>query len=397
MAYSNPNYEHLKGAYLFAEVAKRSTQYKQAHPDRRVISLGIGDVTLPLAPAVVDAMHKAVDDMARKESLYGYGPYEGYDFLLEQIVEHDYKARGVTLDKSEIFVSDGAKSDTGNIGDIFCTRNSVLIADPAYPVYIDTNVMSGRSVTLLPCTEENGFVPVPPKESYGLVYLCSPNNPTGAVMNKEQLAAWVSYAKQHGAVLLFDGAYEAFIRDPALPRSIYEVEGAKEVAIEFRSYSKTAGFTGVRCGYTVIPKELTLTGEGGPMNANRLWLRRQSTKYNGTSYITQRGAKAVYDAEGSRQVKANIDFYLENAAIIKKGLDDRGIHCIGGANSPYIWLKCPDGLSSWDFFDRLLDECNVIGTPGEGFGECGKGWFRLTGFGSREDTLEAVSRLNRLK
>ncbi len=397
MAYSNPNYEQLKGAYLFAEVARRSREYKEAHPDKRVISLGIGDITLPLAPAVVDAMHKAVDDMAKKETLYGYGPYEGYDFLLAKIVEHDYRARGVEIDKSEIFVNDGAKSDTGNIGDILCTQNTVLIADPAYPVYIDTNVMSGRSVTLLPCTEKTGFIPVPPKEGYDLVYLCSPNNPTGSVMNKEQLAAWVRYAKQHGSVLLFDGAYESFIKDPELPRSIYEVEGAKEVAIEFRSFSKTAGFTGVRCGYTVVPKALKLKGLGGEMSANELWYRRQSTKFNGTSYITQRGAEAVYSAEGKRQVMQNIDFYLENVAIIKKALDALGIECIGGANSPYIWLKCPSGLSSWEFFDKLLHECNVIGTPGEGFGECGKGWFRLTGFGSREDTVTAVERLTALK
>ncbi len=397
MAYSNPNYEQLKGAYLFAEVARRSREYKEANPDKRVISLGIGDITLPLAPAVVEAMHKAVDDMAKKETLYGYGPYEGYDFLLDQIVEHDYKARGVSIEKSEIFVNDGAKSDTGNIGDILCAQNTVLIADPAYPVYIDTNVMSGRSVTLLPCTEETGFVPVPPEEGYDIVYLCSPNNPTGAVMNKEQIAAWVQYAKKHNAVLLFDGAYESFIKDPALPRSIYEVEGAKEVAIEFRSYSKTAGFTGIRCGYTVVPKALKLKGQGGEMNANELWFRRQSTKFNGTSYITQRGAEAVYSAQGRPQIEKNIDFYLENVAIIKKGLDDLGIACIGGKNSPYIWLRCPGGLSSWEFFDKLLFECNVIGTPGEGFGECGKGWFRLTGFGSREDTVEAVNRLNALK
>ncbi len=397
MAFSNEYYEDLKGAYLFAEVSRRSKKYISEHPDKKVISLGIGDITLPLAPAVIEAMHKAVDDMSKKETLYGYGPYEGYGFLVDRIWEHDYKARGIDIDKDEIFISDGAKSDSGNIGDILSQRNTVLIADPAYPVYIDTNVMSGRSVTLLPCTEENGFVPVPPEKGYDIVYLCSPNNPTGAVMNKQQLAAWVAYAKKHGSILLFDGAYEVFVKDESLPHSIYEVEGAKEVAIELRSFSKTAGFTGVRCGYTIAPKALKLTGRDGEFSARELWYRRQSTKFNGTSYITQRGAEAVYTPEGRAQITKNVDFYLENVQIIKKGLDEAGIRCIGGANSPYVWLKCPNGLSSWEFFDKLLEEYNVVGTPGEGFGECGKGWFRLTGFGGRENTIEAVERIRSFK
>ncbi len=397
MAYSNRHYEELKGAYLFAEVARRSGEYKKLNPDKKVISLGIGDVTLPLVPAVIEAMHKATDDMAKKETFYGYGPYEGYKFLLDKIAEQDFKARGVDISPDEIFVSDGAKSDSGNIGDIFGEDNTVLIADPAYPVYIDTNVMAGRKVVLQPSKEENGFVPQPPDFASDIIYLCSPNNPTGAVMNKEQLAAWVAYAKMHGAVILFDAAYEAFIQDETLPHSIYEVEGAKEVAIEFRSFSKTAGFTGIRCGYAVIPKALKLQGKSGAVSAHELWFRRQSTKFNGTSYITQRGAEAIYTPEGRAQIMQSIAFYLENVAIIKKGLDACGIEYLPGLSSPYIWLKCPDGLSSWDFFDKLLSVCNVVGTPGEGFGECGKGWFRLTGFGDRESTIEAVERFKLLK
>lgn len=357
MAYMNENYNELKGAYLFSEIAKRVAAYKNEHPEKDIIRLGIGDVTLPLVPAVVDAMGKATKEMGVKETFRGYGPEQGYSFLKDAILEKDFTARNVEIASDEIFVSDGAKSDTGNIGDIFGTDNLVLIADPAYPVYIDTNVMAGRKIKLLPCTEETGFIPVPPDYAADIIYLCSPNNPTGTVMNKAELKAWVDYAKKHDAVILFDAAYESFIRDDSLPHTIYEIEGAKEVAIEFRSFSKTAGFTGVRCGYTVVPKALMLKTKGGEkVSANSLWNRRHTTKFNGAPYVTQRGAEAVYSEEGQKQVKANIDFYLENAKIIKKGLTDLGYTALGGDNSPYIWLKCRavfrHGISSTSFLPK---------------------------------------------
>ena len=388
----NRHYGELKDSYLFSTIAHKVAAYSAAHPDKNIIRLGIGDVTLPLCPAVVEAMQAAVAEMGTKETFRGYGPEQGYDFLAEAVAGY-YGERGIRLDRSEIFISDGAKSDLGNILDLFDQDNTVLIPDPVYPVYVDTNLMAGRTIRYMDANAENGFLPLPDEAvKADIVYLCSPNNPTGAVYSREQLQRWVDYAQDCGAVILFDAAYEAFVQDPALPRSIFELEGAKGCAIEFCSFSKTAGFTGTRCGYTVVPQELKRDG----MSLNAMWLRRQTTKFNGVPYIVQRGAAAVFTPEGQRQIKENIAYYRENARIIAGALRERGVWFTGGENSPYIWLKCPDGLGSWDYFDRLLTEANVVGTPGEGFGKNGEGFFRLTAFGDRANTEEAVRRLARL-
>ena len=388
----NRHYQDLTENYLFSEIARRVAVFKEANPAARVISMGIGDVTLPLCPAVTDAMGKAVAEMGDPATFQGYPPAVGYDFLKSAIARY-YAERGIPVTERDVFVSDGAKSDTGNITDLFDNDNVVLIPDPVYPVYLDSNVMLGRTVRLIDATEENGYLPLPDERTEGdIIYLCSPNNPTGAVYTREGLKAWVDFALKNGSVILFDAAYEAFVRDPALPRSIYEIEGARACAIEFCSFSKTAGFTGTRCGYTIVPAEL----EAGGMNLSRMWLRRQSTKYNGTAYIVQRGAAAVFSPEGHAQTRANLRYYLDNARLIMAFLDKKGIPYTGGECSPYIWLKCPDGCTSWEFFDRLLNTAAVVGTPGSGFGRNGEGRFRLTSFGSREGTLEALDRLDAL-
>ncbi len=388
----NLNFNDIGESYLFAEVANRVAAYSKAHPDKKVLKLGIGDVTLPLAPAVISALHSAVDDMSKSETFKGYGPYEGYGFLRESIQNY-YRENGVSVALSEIFVSDGAKSDLGNILDIFSKENVVLVPDPVYPVYVDTNVMAGRKVIYADATEQNGFLPMPDyKINCDVIYICSPNNPTGAAYTRSQLKEWVDYANKKGAVILFDAAYECFITDNSLARSIFEIEGAKTCAIEFCSFSKIAGFTGTRCGYTVIPHALEKDG----MNANKLWLRRQSTKFNGVPYIVQKGAAAVFTKEGMSQIKANLDYYRQNAKLIADCMDELGIWYTGGKNSPYIWLKCPYGLKSWEFFDKLLNEVQVVGTPGAGFGNNGEGYFRLTAFGSKEVTAQAVERIKKL-
>jgi LL-diaminopimelate aminotransferase len=406
LATVNQNYLKLKSSYLFSEIARRVREFQAAHPDAAVIRLGIGDVTRPLPPAVIQAMHAAVDDLARPETFHGYGPEPGYDFLREQIAEHDYRARGVEIAVDEIFVSDGAKSDTANIQEIFAPESVVALTDPVYPVYVDSNVMAGRGgepteggydrFVYLPCTRENGFTPELPDRPVDLVYLCYPNNPTGAVITKEELRKWVDFARERGAVLLYDAAYEAYVRDPEIPRSIYEVEGAREVAIEFRSFSKTAGFTGTRCAFTVVPKEAAARdASGAPVSLNALWLRRQSTKFNGAPYVVQKGAAAVYTPEGREQVRALVDYYMENARIIREGLEALGLEVYGGRNAPYIWLRTPEGLGSWGLFDRLLNEAHVVGTPGSGFGPSGEGYFRLSAFGNRENVEEAVARIRK--
>lgn len=391
----NEHFLQLKDSYLFATVGRKTAAYKAAHPEKDVIRLSIGDVTLPIAPIVIDAMHRAVDDMAHKETFKGYGPDQycyAYDILLES-VKGSYARKGVSLDLSEIFISDGAKSDCGNILDIFSTDNTVLVPDPVYPVYVDTNIMAGRNIIFADATEQNGFLPMPDKtKKADIIYICSPNNPTGAAYTREQLKAWVDYANKLGAVILYDAAYEHFVSDPSLARSIYEVEGAKECAIELCSYSKTAGFTGVRCGYTVVPKALVR----GNASLNKLWARRQSTKFNGVSYITQMGAAAVFTEEGERQIKKNLDYYRANAQEISACLDSLGIWYTGGKNSPYLWMKCPNGMDSWAFFDYLLENANVVGTPGSGFGKNGEGFFRLTAFGTAENTKTACARLKAL-
>lgn len=406
----NENFLELQESYLFATIAKKVAEYSKENPDKKIIKLGIGDVTRPIPDAVLEAMHKAVDEQAHTETFRGYGPEQGYDFLREKIKEYDYKTRGVDIDISEIFVSDGAKCDCGNIVDIFAKDNKVAITDPVYPVYLDTNVMAGRSgkydkesgkyknIVYIPATSENNFVPQLPKEKVDMIYLCYPNNPTGTTLTKAQLAEWVKYAKENKAIILFDAAYEAFISDEDVPHTIYEIEGAKEVAIEFRSYSKTAGFTGIRCAYIIIPKELKgYTESGEEVELNKLWNRRHCTKFNGVSYVTQRAAEAIYTDEGKRQVRENINYYKENAKIIKQGLEEVGYTVYGGTNSPYVWLKLPDGMKSWDFFDKLLSEANVVGTPGVGFGPSGEGYFRLTGFGTKENTKEAIERIKNMK
>ncbi|MDO4959395.1 MAG: LL-diaminopimelate aminotransferase [Prevotellaceae bacterium] len=404
MALINEHYLKLSNNYLFADIAKKVNAYKATHPKARVISLGIGDVTRPLVPAVIEAMHKAVDEMATKATFRGYGPERGYDFLREAIIKNDFLPRGIHLDPSEIFVNDGAKSDTGNIGDIVRWDNSIGMTDPIYPVYIDSNVMCGRAgvfengswsnVNYMPCTSENGFVPQIPDHRVDMIYLCYPNNPTGTVLHKEELRKWVNYALRNDTLILFDAAYEAYIQDEDIPHSIYEIKGARKVAIEFRSYSKTAGFTGVRCGYTVIPKELSATTlDGTRIELNHLWDRRQSTKFNGTSYISQRAAEAIYSPEGKQQIKEVIDYYMTNAAIMHRALTNMGLEVFGGKNAPYLWVKTPNGIESWKFFEQLLYGASIVCTPGVGFGPSGEGYIRLTAFGEREDCEEAMRRM----
>ena len=388
----NANYLNLNESYLFSTIAKKVNAYTQAHPEKKVLRMGIGDVTLPLAPAVVSAMQKAAGEMGEKETFRGYGPEQGYPFLKEAIRGY-YASRGISLEEDEIFVSDGAKSDVGNILDIFDTDNTVLVPDPVYPVYVDTNVMAGRRIVFADAAAENGFLPMPDENTDAdIIYICSPNNPTGAAYSAAQLAEWVAYARKKGAVILYDAAYEAFVSEKGLARSIFEVEGAKECAIEFCSLSKTAGFTGTRCGYTVVPRALVRGGT----SLNKLWLRRQTTKFNGVSYIVQRGAEAVFTAEGMAQVQKNLEVYRRNAAVISECLDSLGIPYTGGKNSPYIWMKCPGFSDSWKFFDYLLEMANVVGTPGSGFGKNGEGYFRLTAFASEEATKEAAERLKLL-
>lgn len=408
MFHINDNFTLLAESYLFSEVAKRINAYKEAHPEVDIIRMGIGDVTRPLCKAAIEAMHKAVDDQADSSTFHGYGPEQGYAFLREAIVEHDYRARGIDMDADEIFVSDGAKSDTGNIGDILARGNRVAVTDPVYPVYVDTNVMGGRAGVLdtdgcwsniiyLPVTAENGFVPALPSEVPDMIYLCYPNNPTGTTLTREQLKVWVDYARAHHSLILFDSAYETFIRQDDVPHSIYEIEGAKEVAIEFRSFSKTAGFTGVRCGYTVVPKALKGADSKGEMvSLNHLWNRRQCTKFNGASYISQRAAAAVYTPEGKQQTRETVDYYLRNAEVLRQGLLDAGFEVFGGTNAPYVWIKTPDETTSWEFFDILLDRCHVAGTPGSGFGPSGEGYIRLTAFNTYENTVEAIDRIKKV-
>lgn len=404
----NDNFCKLPAAYLFSEVARRIDAYRKAHPEADIIRMGIGDVTCPICQAAVDAMHRAADDQLSEFTFHGYGPEQGYSFLREKISEYDYKSRGVNIGIDEIFISDGAKSDTGNIGDILSVDCKIAVTDPVYPVYVDTNVMSGRAgdlcggrwdhIEYLPCTAENDFIPALPVGNPDVIYLCYPNNPTGTTLNHEQLAKWVEYALAHNALIMFDSAYEAYITEDDVPHSIYEIPGAEKVSIEFRSYSKTAGFTGLRCGYTVVPKALKgVDSEGNEVSLNALWNRRQCTKFNGASYVVQRAAEALYSPKGQRQVKGTIGYYMRNAKVLRDGLAEAGLDVYGGVNAPYIWIKTPGGMSSWDFFDLLLSECNVAGTPGSGFGPSGEGYFRLTAFGRYENTVEAVERLKKLK
>ena len=387
----NENYLALKESYLFSDIAKKVAAFTAAHPEASIIRLGIGDVTLPLVPAVVEALESASREMGVKETFRGYGPEQGYGFLKDAIKDY-YAAKGVSLESDEIFISDGAKSDLGNILDIFSTDNTVLVPDPVYPVYVDTNIMAGRKIVYASANEQNDFLPMPDTSVHAeIIYICSPNNPTGAVYTKEQLEKWVAYALEQKAVILFDSAYESFVRDDSLPTSIYAVEGAKKCAIEFCSFSKTAGFTGTRCGYTVVPNEL----ESGGVKLNKLWLRRQTTKFNGVPYIIQKGAAAVFTPEGQKQIRANIDYYMENARLVSETLQGMGIWHTGGKNSPYIWLKCPNGMKSWEYFDYLLENAHVVGTPGAGFGVNGEGFFRLTAFNSRENVVDAVKRIQK--
>ena len=386
----NKHYAQLEESYLFSNIAHKVADYQAAHPDADIIRLGIGDVTLPLAKSVVEALHAASEEQGHKETFHGYIPSEqGYPFLREAIRDY-YARRGVRLDTAEIFVSDGAKSDLGNLLDLFDVDNTVLVPDPVYPVYVDDNVMAGRPIRYLPATADNGFLPMPGADTAGdIVYLCSPNNPTGATYTREQLKVWVDWANAHDAVILFDAAYECFVTEPGLARSIYEVEGAETCAIEVCSFSKIAGFTGTRCGYTIVPGALLREG----MSLNKMWLRRQTTKFNGVAYIVQRAAAAVFSPEGMEQIQQNLDYYRRNAAVIGAALEEAGVWYCGGKNSPYLWLKCPDGMTSWQFFDWLLDTAHVVGTPGEGFGACGEGYFRLTAFGDAERTKEAAARI----
>ena len=405
MALVNGNFLKLSPNYLFADIAKKVNAFSVAHPERRVIRLGIGDVTRPLAPAVIKALHEAVDEMAVAETFRGYGPEQGYDFLHQAILKYDLAPRGLRFEASEIFVNDGAKSDTGNIGDIFAKDNVVGVTDPIYPVYIDSNVMAGRAgdltaeglwsnIVYMPCNKENHFTPALPRQHVDVVYLCYPNNPTGTVISKDELKKWVGYALANDTIIMYDAAYEAYIQDPDIPHSIYEIKGARKCAIEFHSFSKTAGFTGVRCGYTIVPRELTATAANGErVPLNQLWLRRQCTKFNGTSYITQRAAEAVYSPEGQQQIKETIAYYMENARIMLDAFAEMGIQTFGGKNAPYVWIATPKGMGSWEFFDALLYGASVVGTPGVGFGPSGEGYFRFTAFGNREDCLEAMERI----
>ena len=406
MALVNEHFLKLPNNYLFSDIAKKVNAFKVSHPKTDLIRLGIGDVTRPLPQASIEAMHKAVDELANKETFHGYGPEQGYDFLIDAVIRNDYAPRGVYLEPGEVFISDGAKSDTGNIGDILRHDNSIGVTDPIYPVYIDSNVMCGRAgiledgrwsnVVYLPCLSENNFVPEIPDRRIDILYLCYPNNPTGTVISKAELKKWVNYALENDTLILYDAAYEAYIQDPDIPHSIYEIKGAKKVAIEFRSFSKTAGFTGVRCGYTVVPKELTAaTLEGERIPLNRMWNRRQCTKFNGVSYITQRGAEAIYNQEGKKQVKAIIQYYMANARIMKEALESTGLKVFGGENAPYLWVKTPGEVNSWKFFEQMLYEANVVGTPGVGFGPSGEGYIRLTAFGERADCEEAMKRIRK--
>lgn len=388
----NLNFQNIADSYLFSTIARKVAEYGESNPGAKIIRLGIGDVTLPLAPAVIDAMQQALCEMSVQESFRGYGPEQGYSFLKDEIQEY-YARRGTQLDADEIFVSDGAKSDLGNILDLFGADNTVLVPDPVYPVYVDTNTMAGRKIIFMNANEENGFLPLPdPSVHADIIYLCSPNNPTGAAYDRAGLKQWVDYANAENAVILYDAAYECFIEDENLPRSIYEIEGAKTCAIEFCSFSKMAGFTGTRCGYTVVPLALARDG----MSLNKMWLRRQTTKFNGVPYVVQRGAAAVFTREGQQQIRETLAYYKENAKVLAQTLDDLGIWYTGGKSSPYLWLKCPNGMSSWAFFDFLLEKANVVGTPGAGFGANGEGFFRLTAFGDRQKTLEAAERLKKL-
>ena len=400
----NDNYLKLPGSYLFSTVAKKTNAFMAANPDKKVIRLSIGDVTQPLAPAIIDALHKSVDEMAHAETFHGYAPDLGYDFLRNAIAENDYKSRGCDISADEIFVSDGAKSDSGNIGDIFSVDNKIAVCDPVYPFYVDTNAMSGRTgdyiesqqkwsnVIYMPCTEATNFAPEIPKETPDIIYLCFPNNPTGSTITKSELQNWVDYANKVGAVIIYDAAYEAYISEENVPHSIYECEGARTCAIELRSFSKNAGFTGVRLGFTVIPKDL----KSGDTTLHSLWARRHGTKFNGAPYIVQRAGEAVYSEAGKKQTKEQIAYYMNNAKVIMEGLKSAGYSVSGGVNAPYIWLKTPDGMSSWDFFDYLLEKANVVGTPGSGFGPSGEGYFRLTAFGSYENTVEAIERIKKM-
>lgn len=404
MAQVNENFLKLPVSYLFSDIAHKVAAYKQAHPEADIIRLGIGDVTQPLCPAVIEALHQAVQEMASKETFRGYGPEHGYDFLQKAIIENDYKPRGIDLDLQEVFINDGAKSDTGNIGDILGLDNSLCMTDPIYPVYVDSNAMCGRAGDLVdgawtnieyrPCNAKNNFVPSLPEKHADIIYLCYPNNPTGTVITKTELKKWVDYALANDSIIMYDAAYEAYIREDDIPHSIYEIEGARRCAIEFRSYSKTAGFTGVRCGYTIVPLDLMASTKSGQKVAlNPLWNRRQCTKFNGTSYIQHRAAAAIYTPEGKKQVKAVIDYYMENARIMREALQSLGFQVYGGVNAPYIWLKTPGNTTSWEFFEQLLGEIQMVGTPGVGFGPSGEGYFRLTAFGEREDCIRAMERI----
>ncbi|NLP44299.1 MAG: LL-diaminopimelate aminotransferase [Peptococcaceae bacterium] len=405
MALVNENYLKLPGSYLFSEIARRVSQFKEENPQADIIRMGIGDVTRPLVPAVIEAMHKAVDEMGRPETFRGYGPEQGYEFLAQKIIENDFLPRGVKLDVDEVFISDGAKTDTANFQELFGLDNIVAVTDPVYPVYVDSNVMAGRTgafnakgqfdkLVYLPCTEENGLKPELPNTKVDLIYLCYPNNPTGMTLTKDELQKWVDYARENRAIILFDAAYEAFITEDNVPHSIFELEGAKEVAVEFRSFSKNAAFTGTRCAYTVVPKELVVyDSQGQSHSVNRLWLRRQTTKFNGVSYPVQVAAAAVYSEQGKKQIKESIDYYMANAKIIREGLQEAGFKVYGGVNSPYIWMQTPDKMPSWDFFDKLMKKAHVVGTPGAGFGVSGEGYFRLTAFNTKENTVEAIERI----
>lgn len=404
----NPNLLKLQSNYLFADIARKVAAYKESHKDKRVISLGIGDVTRPLVPAVISALHGAVDEMGRAETFHGYGPEQGYAFLRDAIVANDYAPYGVRIDADEIFISDGAKCDVGNFQELFSADSIVAVTDPVYPVYVDSNAMAGRAgepgpdgwsrLVYLPCTRENDFVPDFPKTRPDMIYLCYPNNPTGTVLSRAALQGWVDYARREGCVILYDSAYEAFITEPDVPHSIYEIDGAREVAVEFRSYSKTAGFTGLRCAYVVVPRELRVSdGKGGKVDLHHFWNRRQCTKYNGCPYIVQRAAAAIYSDEGKKQVRAVIEAYLDNARLISDAVRGMGLDVFGGINAPYIWVSVPDGMTSWGFFDRLLNDAALVCTPGAGFGRSGEGYVRLTAFGSPEDTLEAIERLRSVR
>ncbi|BDA78083.1 LL-diaminopimelate aminotransferase [Leptospira kobayashii] len=404
----NENYLKLKAGYLFPEIGRRVKAYSDANADKRIIRLGIGDVTLPLVPSIVNAMVDAAKEMGTPGGFHGYGPEQGYGFLINKIIEHDYTKRGVKISEDEVFVSDGSKCDAGNIQEIFSLDSKIAVVDPVYPVYVDTNVMAGRTgevnangyyenIVYMPATEANNFEPEFPKEKADIIYLCYPNNPTGMVATKERLAEWVAFARKTGSIILFDSAYESFIQDPTIPKSIYEIEGAKEVAIEFRSFSKTAGFTGTRCAYIVIPKELKgKTSKGEEISFNSLWSRRHTTKFNGVSYVTQKGAEAIFSVQGQKEIGEQISYYMENARLIREGLGASGYKIFGGVNAPYIWLKTPRNLKSWEFFDELLSKAQIVGTPGSGFGPAGEGYFRLSAFGKREDVLSAIERIQKI-